>query len=241
MSSDPSDISVQPGLMRRLGAAGPFAILLSFLPPVGSLFLIASLTQLGPWLRSHDGTGLLIYFLVIGFLLGVSLVPTYASAILAGWAFGFVKGSLIAIVTITISSLLAYALARWIARDRVLKIINERPKWYAIYQALVGGRNSRTLLVVILMRVPPLSPFALANFALAAARVPLGTYTFGTFLGILPRTIVATFAAAQVEQLDLNNHGQSWVKIVGILLTLAACLGAGVLSNRILRELTSTS
>jgi len=241
MSSDPSDTPVQPGLMRRLGAAGPFAILLSFLPPVGSLFLIASLTQLGPWLRSHDGTGLLIYFLVIGFLLGVSLVPTYASAILAGWAFGFVKGSMIAIVTITISSLLAYALARWIARDRVLKIINERPKWHTIYQALVGGRNSRTLLVVTLLRVPPLSPFALANFALAAARLPLGTYTLGTFLGIIPRTIVATFAAAQVEQLDLNNLGQSWVKIVSILLTLAACIGTGVLANRVLRELTSTS
>jgi uncharacterized membrane protein YdjX (TVP38/TMEM64 family) len=241
MSSDPSDTPVQPGLMRRLGAAGPFAILLSFLPPVGSLFLIASLTQLGPWLRSHDGTGLLIYFVVIGFLLGVSLVPTYASAILAGWAFGFVKGSMIAIVTITISSLLAYALARWIARDRVLKIINERPKWHTIYQALVGGRNSRTLLVVTLLRVPPLSPFALANFALAAARLPLGTYTLGTFLGIIPRTIVATFAAAQVEQLDLNNLGQSWVKIVSILLTLAACIGTGVLANRVLRELTSTS
>jgi uncharacterized membrane protein YdjX (TVP38/TMEM64 family) len=182
---------------------------------------------------------LLIYFLVIGFLLGVSFVPTYASAILAGWAFGFGKGSLIAIVTITASSLLAYAVARWIARDRVLEIIRERPKWHAIYQALVGKHFGRTLQVVTLMRLPPLSPFALANFALAAARVPLGTYTLGTFLGILPRTIATTFAAAQVEQLDLNNLGQSWVKMVGIALTIAACIGLGALANRVLREMTS--
>ena len=131
----PSDPATPPGLMRRLGAAGPFAILLSVWPPLGSLFLIASLTQLGPWLRSHDAVGLLIYFLVIGFLLGVSFVPTYASAILAGWAFGFGKGAMIAILTITASSLLAYAVGRWIARDRVLEIIRERPKWHAIYQA----------------------------------------------------------------------------------------------------------
>ena len=222
--------------MRRLGAAGPFAILLSFWPPLGSLFLIASLTQLGPWLRSHDGVGLLIYFLVIGFLLGVSFVPTYASAILAGWAFGFGKGSLMAIITITVASLLAYAVGRWIARDRVLEIIRERPKWQAIYQALVGKHFRRTLLVVSLMRLPPL---ALANFALAAARVPLGTYTLGTFLGILPRTIAATFAAAQLEQLDLNNLGQAWVKMVGIALTIAACIGLGVVANRVLREMTS--
>jgi uncharacterized membrane protein YdjX (TVP38/TMEM64 family) len=80
----------------------------------------------------------------------------------------------------------------------------------------------------------------LANFSLAAARVPLGTYTLGTFLGILPRTIVATFAAAQVEQLDLNNLGQSWVKMAGIALTIAACIGLGILANRVLREMTST-
>ena len=150
------------------------------------------------------------------------------------------KGAMIAILTITASSLLAYAVGRWIARDRVLEIIRERPKWHAIYQALVGKHFARTLLVVTLMRVPPLSPFALANFALAAARVPLGTYTLGTFLGILPRTIVTTFAAAQVEQLDLNNLGQSWVKMVGIALTIAACIGLGILANRVLREMTST-
>jgi len=56
----------------------------------------------------------------------------------------------------------------------------------------------------------------------------------------LPRTIVTTFAAAQVEQLDLNNLGQSWVKMVGIALTLAACIGIGVLANRILREFSSS-
>ena len=144
-----------------------------------------------------------------------------------------------AIITITVASLLAYAVGRWIARDRVLEIIRERPKWQAIYQALVGKHFRRTLLVVSLMRLPPLSPFALANFALAAARVPLGTYTLGTFLGILPRTIAATFAAAQLEQLDLNNLGQAWVKMVGIGLTIAACIGLGVVANRVLREMTS--
>jgi uncharacterized membrane protein YdjX (TVP38/TMEM64 family) len=164
------------------------------------------------------------------------------ATILGGWQTTRItsKGAMIAILTITASSLLAYAVGRWIARDRVLEIIRERPKWHAIYQALVGKHFARTLLVVTLMRVPPLSPFALANFALAAARVPLGTYTLGTFLGILPRTIVTTFAAAQVEQLDLNNLGQSWVKMVGIALTIAACIGLGILANRVLREMTST-
>jgi len=225
--------------MRRLGAAGPFAILLSFWPPLGSLLLLSSLTSLGPWLRGHEGLGLLVYFLVIGFLLGVSFVPTYASAILAGWAFGFAVGWGLAMVTITVSSLLAYAIARWIARDRVLDVIRERPQWLAIYEALLGEKSGRALLVVTLLRVPPMSPFALANFALAAARVPIGTYLLGTFIGIAPRTAVATFAAAGLEQLDFKNAGQSWTMIAGIVLTVAACVALGVVANRALRDLTA--
>ena len=97
-----------PGLLRRVGAAGPVAIVLSFWPPLGGFVLLATLTKFGPWLRANEGLGLLTYFLVIGLLLGISFVPTYSAAILAGWAFGFSVGWLLAMVTITVSSLLAY-------------------------------------------------------------------------------------------------------------------------------------
>jgi uncharacterized membrane protein YdjX (TVP38/TMEM64 family) len=230
-----------PGLMRRLGAAGPVAVVLSFWPPLGGFVLLATLTTLGPWLRTHGTTGVLTYFLVIGFLLGVSFVPTYSAAILAGWAFGFTIGFPLAMVTITLSSLMAYAIGRWIARDRVLEVIRERPQWNAIYRSLLNEKPARTTMVITLLRIPPTSPFAIANFALAAARVRLPEYTLGTFIGVAPRTALATFAAAGLEQLRFKDVASSWMIVAGIVATVIACVALGMLANRALRQLTARS
>jgi uncharacterized membrane protein YdjX (TVP38/TMEM64 family) len=224
--------------MRRLGAAGPVAVVLSFWPPLGGFVLLATLTRLGPWLRAHGAQGVLIYFVITGALMGLSFVPTYSCAILAGWAFGFAVGWPVAMVTITVASIIAYAIGRWIARDRVLQVIQERPRWRAIHRALLDRTSGRTLLVITLLRVPPTSPFALANFALAAARVPLFDYILGTFIGIAPRTALATFAAAGLEQLRFKDVSQTWSVVAGIVATIVVCVVLGVLANRALREMT---
>lgn len=238
-SSTPANAeSKPPGLMRRLGASGPVAIVLSFWPPLGGFILLATLTSFGPWLRAHDSLGWLTYFLVIGLLLGVSFVPTYSAAILAGWAFGFAVGWPLAMVTITLSSLLAYAIGRWIARDRVLEVIRDKPQWNAIYRALLSKESGRTTLVVTLLRIPPTSPFAIANFALAAARVPILQYTVGTLIGIAPRTALATFAAAGLEQLRFKDVGETWMLVAGIAATVVVCIALGMLANRALRAMT---
>jgi uncharacterized membrane protein YdjX (TVP38/TMEM64 family) len=200
--------------------------------------LLATLTQLGPWLRAHGTEGILIYFALTGFLMGVSFVPTYSCAILAGWAFGFAVGWPLAMVTITVASLLAYAIGRGIARDRVIEVIRERPKWDAIYRSLLEKKSGRTLLVVTLLRIPPTSPFALANFALAAARVPVLDYTLGTLIGVAPRTALGTFTAAGLEQLQFKPASQTWTIIAGIAATLIVCVVLGMLANRALRQVT---
>jgi len=224
--------------MRRLGAAGPVAIALSFWPPLGGFVLLAFLTRLGPWLRLHETSGWALYVLIAGTLMGISFVPTFACAILAGWAFGFTVGWPLAALTITGASLIAYGIARGIARDRVIEIIRDRPSWNAVCTTLIGSTPTKTILVVTLLRIPPASPFALANFALAAARVPLAEYTIGTFFGILPRTAAAAFAAAELEQLRFKNVGDTWITVAGIVITIVVCVVLGLLAQRALRQMT---
>ncbi len=225
-------------MFRRLGAAGPVAVVMSFWPPLGGFVLLATLTRLGPWLREQGTTGMVIYFVVLGLLMGLSVVPTYSCAILAGWAFGFVVGFPLAVVTITAASVIAYAIGRWIARDRVIEVVRERPKWNAIYLALLGRATGRTLLVVTLLRIPPTSPFAIANLVLAAGKVRLLPYTLGTFLGVAPRTALAAFTAAGLEQLKFKNATETWVVVTGIVVTLIVCAVLGLLANRALAQLT---
>jgi uncharacterized membrane protein YdjX (TVP38/TMEM64 family) len=225
-------------MMKRLGASGPVAIVLSFWPPLGGFVLLAFLTALGPWLRAHGAMGMIVYVAVAGVLMGVSFVPTYSCAIIAGWAFGFMAGLPLALVAITVASLIAYVIGRWISRDRVMEVIRERPRWNAIHRALLRGDNVETVAVVTLMRIPPAAPFALANFVLAAARVPLFAYTVGSFLGVIPRTAMATFAAAKLEQLRFKNVSDNWMVVAGIVATVLVCIILGVLANRALRQLT---
>jgi uncharacterized membrane protein YdjX (TVP38/TMEM64 family) len=237
-SSSPSDLSAA-GVFRRLGAAGPVAVMLSFSPPIFSLLLLARLTEVGPWLQGRGLDGWLIYFVLAGLLMGVSLLPTYACAILAGWAFGFAAGFPLAMATITVAAVIAYVIGRWIARDRVIDVIRERPRWRAVHEALLGSDRVRTRFVVTLLRIPPSSPFALANFCLAAARVPLVDYTLGTLVGVAPRTALAAFAAAGLKELTFKNVGNAgWVIAAGIVATLVVCMILGLMANRALQQVT---
>jgi uncharacterized membrane protein YdjX (TVP38/TMEM64 family) len=224
--------------MRRLGAAGPVGIALSFWPPLGGFLLLTTLTQLGPWLRAHGGAGMAVYVFIAGLLIGISFLPTFACAILAGWAFGFLAGWPLAVVAITAGSVIAYAIGRWIARDRLIEIIEERPKWNAVYRALLNTSSTKTIFVVTLLRIPPASPFALTNFALAAARVPLTQYIIGTIVGIIPRTAMAAYAAAQLEQFRLKDVGDRWTTVAGIVATVVVTVVLGMLANRALRRVT---
>lgn len=225
-------------LMRRTGAAGPVAIVMSFWPAIGGLIVLAFLTNLGPWLRTQQSSGLVVYFLLVAGLLGLSFVPTFACAILAGWAFGFAVGWPLTMAAIITGSLVAYAIGRWICRERIIEIILESPRWRAIHRMLLGTSPGQTVLVITLLRLPPSSPFALTNFALAAARAPWIEYTIGTLLGIAPRTAMAAFAAARLEQLQFKNVGETWMTIAGIAATVVACSLLGLMAQRALRQMS---
>ena len=139
-----------------------------------------------------------------------------------------------------VASLIAYAIGRCIARDRVLELIAEKPAWQAVHRALLGD-SRRIIFVTTLLRIPPLSPFAIVNFVLAAARVPLWNYTLGTALGIAPRTAATAFVAAGLEQLQAKDLTDTprWMLLSGMIAFVLMCIVLGSLANRALRTMTA--
>jgi uncharacterized membrane protein YdjX (TVP38/TMEM64 family) len=79
----------------------------------------------------------------------------------------------------------------------------------------------------------------LTNFAFSAAHVPLGAYLFGAVVGLAPRTALAAYAAAGVEQLMFKQVGDRTTVIVGIAVTVVAFGIVGLLAKRALRGLTT--
>jgi len=225
------------GLFRRLGPAGPLAIISSTLPAIGGFTLLFLLNLLGPWLKEHGATGVLIYVLCYAGLSGAALLPTYAQAALGGWAFGFAIGFPAALGGVLGGAMLGYALGRWAAGDRVVGLIEEHRRWKAVHAELVGSGFWRTLLIVTLVRLPPSSPFAITNLVLSATRVRPLAYGLGTLLGLAPRTGAAVFIAAGVKELTFDQAGNKWMWIIGIALTLIVVLIIGQMAARAVARL----
>lgn len=227
------------GLFRRLGAAGPAVLVLSVLPPLGGFLLLATLTTFAPWLRENFALGLGLYFFAATLLVGLSFIPSFAAAMFAGWTFGFGLGFAFSMAAFTAASLVAYALGRWIARDRVVALIAGNPASQAVHRALLGD-SRRIVFVTALLRLSPLPSFAVVNFVLAAARTPLGGCTVGTVIGLIPRTAAATFVAAGIEKLHAENLTDPpfWITIGGLLAFVVTSLAIGVLAQRALARVS---
>lgn len=209
---------------RRLA---PLAIVSLVLPPLGAALLIGYLSRIGPWLQQHGSRGVAIYVLGFGVFGGFALLPTYAPAILGGWAFGDRVGIPAALAGFVLASAVNYAWAQRVSATHAARLLAEHPRWMAVRDALVGRSWWKTLLVVSLVRVPPNSPFALSNGALAAARVPLGAYLLGTLIGLAPRTAVAVKAGSHLSSLDFSRRDAlgSVVVTIGISIVVLAALG----------------
>jgi len=184
-------------ILRRLGPAAILGGLWAVLPAIGGFALLYYINDISAYLQEHEVLGLVMYIVVFIFSAGFGLLPTYSQSALAGAAFGLTRGSLAALAGFTGASVVGYIIARTVARDRVEREIRTHPKARIVRDTLVGRGFWSTLGVVTLVRVPPNSPFALTNLALAGAGVRLPVYVVATVVGLAPRTIAAVYIGAQ--------------------------------------------
>jgi uncharacterized membrane protein YdjX (TVP38/TMEM64 family) len=214
-----------------------------------------------------------IYAAAFALCTGLALLPTYAQSGLAGYTFGLVHGSAASIAGFVGGSLIGYAIARRVSGERVVRLAEENPKFAAIRRALVGedagspegGRGGsdrphhfwRTLGLVALLRVPPNSPFALMNLAMASLRVPKWPFVIGTAIGMAPRTILAAAVGSWIagprgtsqgpSEIDPERLGHftkemasatpTWVWPTGLGVTLLVLVVLGMLANRVLKRM----
>jgi len=249
MAGDPAERAVNggsgdgltfSGLLRRLGPVAPLTLASMILPPFGGFLLLYKVSDFGPWLRSHGMAGIVLYVSGFAIASGLALLPTYAQSLLAGWAFGLGRGSAAVMCGVLGGSLLGYLIARRGAGTRVTGLIEQRPKWKAVYDALLNSGAAHRLLIVTLLRLPPNSPFALTNVVMAATRVPLASYLVGTLLGVAPRSIAVVYVGATLERFDAQQAEQKWMTIAGIVLLVIVVAVIGRTANKAITRVTAT-
>lgn len=231
------------GILKSMGPAGALAVFWAAFPPIGSIVLFTHINTIGQWLRDHHDRGLAIYIAGFVVLAGCGLLPTYASAILGGWAFGFAEGFPAAMAGFVGASVVGRILAGSIGKGRVEKLIHQKPKWQAVRDALIGGSPLKTLAIVTMLRLPPNSPFAVTNFVLTTTRVPLWIYMIGTAVGMAPRTAVVVYIASTLQDKVASEAAQTkpwWIIAAGIVLSLIVLGILALIANKALAALTKT-
>jgi uncharacterized membrane protein YdjX (TVP38/TMEM64 family) len=153
------------------------------------------LLQILQWIAGHEDA--LILFVLVYIAATIAAIPgsplTLASAIL----FGFWKGLLAVFVGANIGACLAFLCARYLARDWVARKLKGRSGLQNFDAALKqsGWR------VVLLLRLAPLFPFNVLNYALGLSAISFRHYLAGTVVGMIPGTIVYVYVGSLIGDL----------------------------------------
>ncbi len=165
-----------------VGLASGFALLAPALRglPVGRWLgaIPARVAALGPW-------GPLAY--AVGGALAVALmVPASVVILVAGAAFGPVVGAISATVALNLGSTASFLGARSIARDFLARRLRGHPRLAVVRRAIDDGGWK----LVVLLRLSPLVPFGLQNYAHGLTTIRFRTFALAGSLAMVPATVL---------------------------------------------------
>jgi uncharacterized membrane protein YdjX (TVP38/TMEM64 family) len=227
--------------LKNLGNIGPLALAMAVLPMLGSAVLITVAYPLGYWLQDNWQIGSGLFLLGTLIFCGLALLPTNLIGILSGWAFSFELGIALLIIGLVGAAFISFLVHSRLTGDRLQHVFDNHPKSKAIHQALLGQSIWRTTLIIFLLRLTPAMPFALTNFLMASARVPVKPFLVGTFFGMLPRSSAVVFVGSGLSDLNFNSPQDSTFVVIGIMATFISVIIIGNVSKRALDKLTQES
>ncbi len=148
----------------------------------------------------------------------VFVLPAFLLTIASGAIFGVARGSCYVMAGAMLGGLAAFLISRYLIRDFVARHIAKNPRLGAIDRAV--GEDGRRL--VFFLRLSPVVPFVLSNYALGVTRVHLLDFLIGT-LGLAPIVISysAMGKAAGATNATTGQSALSWpVLAVGVAATV---------------------
>ena len=181
-----------------------------------------------------------VVFIATYALACVAFVPASLLTLAAGALFGVVKGTLIVLTGATIGAMAAFLVARYVARDWVAKRVQRDPRFAAIDSAIAEqGRK-----VVFLLRLSPVIPFNVLNYALGLTKVRAMDYLIAS-VGMIPGTVLYVYTGKLASVVVGASsgvtppRGPAFYTVLG--LGLAATAAVTVLITRTARRALDTA
>ncbi|CAN1309861.1 TVP38/TMEM64 family membrane protein slr0305 [Linum perenne] len=183
------------------------------------------LNQFSGFIEGYGPAGYAIFVAVYAGL-EILAIPAIPLTMTAGLLFGPLIGTVIVSISGTVAASVAFLIARYFARERILRLVEGNKKFLAIDKAI--GENS--FRIVTLLRLSPLLPFSLGNYLYGLTSVKFVPYFFGSWVGMLPGSWAYVSAGAlgraiikEESEIGLpEGNGQLLTLGLGLLATALA-------------------
>lgn len=123
------------------------------------------------------------------------LLPGSVLTLAAGFAYGPSWGLLVVSPVSVVAATAAFLVGRFALRRWVERRFADHPRLDAIDRAIEHGGFK----IVFLLRLSPVIPFNVLNYALALTRVRPRDYVLASFLGMLPGTLLYVYLGSLVS------------------------------------------
>src|SRR6184192_2607960 len=172
--------------------------LIALVAIVIALFLVMRFLPVREWLRSFNdwvgqmGVAGIFIFIGVYAVATVLLAPGSILTIGAGFAFGLWKGFLAVSAGSTLGAVLAFLVARFVARDKVEAIARQNEKFGRIDNAI--GKEGAKL--IFLLRLSPVIPFNVSNYFYGLTAVKFWPYVLASWIGMMPGAFLYVYIGA---------------------------------------------
>ena len=145
--------------------------------------------RLGLW-----GPGFVVVFYILAC---VMFLPGSVLTLGTGFIFKLLVGTITVSIGSTLGACAAFLVGRTLIRNWILQKISANEKFSALDNA-IGQQGFK---IVLLVRLSPVIPFNLLNYAFGLTKVSFFKYALGSWIGMLPGTIMYVYFGAGLRSL----------------------------------------
>lgn len=167
------------------------------------------------WVQSAGAAGPLV-FMALYALATVLFLPGSVLTLVGGALFGPVWGTLWNLTGATIGAALAFLVARYLGADWVSRRAGPR------LSRLNDGVSSEGWRFIAFVRLVPVFPFNLLNYALGLTRIPFIAYVVASWIFMLPGAIAYTWLGYAGREALAGGEGM--IRNISIALALLAAV-----------------
>ena len=185
-------------------------------------FIFVDVTQLNDYIYIRDKTQFLIEIRDQNLLLFTTLFFMFAIlwilllgfatpfALIAGFLFGKIYGTLISVFGFTIGCTLLYVFANQYFKNLILKKLSKRiSKFKDIF-----NKNEFLYFMIFRFAGGGGTPFAIQNLLPVIFNMKVKNYFFSTFIGLFPMVFILCAIGSGIEKIIENNINPSFVTMI---------------------------